>query len=173
MSRHCARGFIHFLSCHLPNNPMSCYHHISDVLIGVQRGKLEQGPQLVITVYVHAKSLPSCLILCTPWTVACQAPLSMGLSRQEYWSGLPCPPPGDLPNPGTEPISLMSPALVGRLFTTSVTWEAVGSKPRLLGWGGMCRQSYVTNCSAAPFRGRKVPSVIFPTYTQPHYLFLQ
>ena len=42
----------------------------------------------------------------TPWTVAHQAPLSMGFSRQEYWSGSPCPPPGDLPNPGTEPRSL-------------------------------------------------------------------
>ena len=41
----------------------------------------------------------------TPWTVAPQAPLSMGFSRQEYWSGLPCPPPGDLPNPGIEPRS--------------------------------------------------------------------
>ena len=44
----------------------------------------------------------SCLTLATPWAVAHQAPLSMGLSRQEYWSGLPCPPPGDLPDPGTE-----------------------------------------------------------------------
>ena len=41
----------------------------------------------------------------TPWTIACQAPLSIGFSRQEYWSGLPCPPPGDLPKPGTEPVS--------------------------------------------------------------------
>ena len=41
----------------------------------------------------------------TPWTVACQAPLSMGFSRQEYWSGLPCPSPGDLPNPGIKPRS--------------------------------------------------------------------
>ena len=48
----------------------------------------------------------------------------MGFSRQEYWSGLPCPPPGDLPNPGTEPTSLMSPALAGGFFTTSSTWEA-------------------------------------------------
>ena len=55
------------------------------------------------------------------WTVACQAPLSMGFSRQEYWSGLPCPPPGDLPNSGIKPASLMSPALVGGLFTTSTT----------------------------------------------------
>ena len=48
----------------------------------------------------------------------------MGFSRQEYWTGLPCPPPGDLPNPETEPVSLMSPALVGGFFTTSATWEA-------------------------------------------------
>ena len=50
-----------------------------------------------------AKSLQSCLTLCNPWTVACQAPLSMEFSRQEYWSGLPCPPLRDLPNPGIEP----------------------------------------------------------------------
>ena len=60
----------------------------------------------------------------TPWAVAHQAPLSMGLSRQGYWSGLPFPPPGDLRDPGTEPASLMSPALAGRFFTTRVTWEA-------------------------------------------------
>ena len=44
----------------------------------------------------------------TPWTVARQAPLSVGFSKQEYWSGLPCPPPGDLPNPGIEPRSHVS-----------------------------------------------------------------
>ena len=52
----------------------------------------------------------------TPWTVARQAPLSTGFSRQEYWSGLPCPPPGDLPDPGMESASLMSPALAGRFI---------------------------------------------------------
>ena len=46
------------------------------------------------------------------WTIACQAPLSMGFSRQEYWSGLPCPSPGDLPNPGIEPTSPTSSALL-------------------------------------------------------------
>ena len=50
----------------------------------------------------------SCLTLATPWTVVCQAPLSLGFSRQEYWSGLPFPSPGDLLNPGIE---LRSPAL--------------------------------------------------------------
>ena len=53
--------------------------------------------------------------LLTPWTVAHQAPLSMGFLRQEYWSGLPFPSSGDLPNPGIEPIS---PALAGAFFTT-------------------------------------------------------
>ena len=60
----------------------------------------------------------------TLWTVACQAPLSVGFSRQEYWSGLPCRPPGNLRNPGTELLSLASLALAGWFFTTSATWEA-------------------------------------------------
>ena len=55
----------------------------------------------------------SCLTLSTPWTVVHQAPLSVGFSRQEYWSGLPFPPSGDLLDPGIEPVSLMSSALAG------------------------------------------------------------
>ena len=62
-------------------------------------------------------------LFATPWTAAHQAPLSMGFSKQEYWSGLPCPPAGDLPDPGIEPASLTSPALAGGFFTTSATWE--------------------------------------------------
>ena len=58
----------------------------------------------------------------TPWTVTHQAPLSMGFSRQESWSGLPFPPQGDLPHPGVE---LMSSLLAGRFFTTRATWEAL------------------------------------------------
>ena len=58
------------------------------------------------------------------WTVAHQAPLSMVFARQTYWSGLPCLPPGHLPDPGIEPASLTSPALTGRSYTTSTTWEA-------------------------------------------------
>ena len=78
----------------------------------------------------------------TLWTVVCQAPLSMGFSRQEYWSGLPFPPPRDLPDPGiyylpsllrltqvyyglsNRPKSIMTPALADRFFTTSATGEA-------------------------------------------------
>ena len=70
---------------------------------------------------MHAKSLQSCPTLCDPIDVAQQAPLSLGFSRQEYWSGLPCPPPGDLPDPGIEPKSLTFPALAGGSFTTSTT----------------------------------------------------
>ena len=61
-----------------------------------------------VCVCVCAKSHQLCLTLCDLWTVARQAPLSMGFSRQEYWSGLPCPPPGDLPDPGIEPMSCIS-----------------------------------------------------------------
>ena len=74
-----------------------------------------------------AKLFQSCLTLATLWNVAHQAPLSMGFSRQKNWSGLPCPPPGDLPNLGIKPMSLTSPALAEGFFTTSTTWEALRS----------------------------------------------
>ena len=66
----------------------------------------------------HAQSFRCVQISVTPGTVAYQAPLPMGFSRQEYWSGLSCPPPGDLSDPGVKPMSSVSPALVGRFFTT-------------------------------------------------------
>ena len=66
-----------------------------------------------------------CVQLCeTLWTIDHQAPLSMGFSRKQYWSGLQRPPPGDLPDPGIEPASLTYSALAGRFFTNSATWEA-------------------------------------------------
>ena len=68
-----------------------------------------------------AKSIYSCLTLCDPMDCSPSAPLSMGFSRQEEWSELPCPPPGDIPNPG---VKSASPALAGGFFTTSATWEA-------------------------------------------------
>ena len=61
--------------------------------------------------------------LATLWTIALQAPLSMGFPRQEYWSGLPFPSPGDLPDPGIESVTLVSPALAGGFLTISATWE--------------------------------------------------
>ena len=71
--------------------------------------------------------LKSCLVMSdsmqTPWGLAYQAPLFMGFSRQEYWRGLPFLPPGDLPDPGIEPMSLMFPALTSGFFNTSAIWE--------------------------------------------------
>ena len=72
---------------------------------------------------MYAKSFSRVLFILTLQTVARQASLSMGFSRQEYWSGLPCPPLGDLPDPGTEPMSL---TWAGRFFTTSAPWKAHG-----------------------------------------------
>ena len=83
---------------------------------------------------VHTKLLQSCLTLCNLMDCSPQAPLSMGFSRQEYWSGVPCPPPGELPDPGMETASLTSPELAGRFFTTSATWEA--QRPRFNTWSG-------------------------------------
>ena len=68
------------------------------------------------------------------WTAALQTALPMGFSRQELWSGLPFPSPGDLPNPGIEPTSLTSPALAGGFFTTSTTWEAHTFTKRINLW---------------------------------------
>ena len=71
-----------------------------------------------------AKLLQCIWLIATLWTIAHQAPLPMGSSRQEYWSRLPYPPPGNLPDPGIEPVSHKSPALANSLFTASATWEA-------------------------------------------------
>ena len=66
----------------------------------------------------------------------------MRFSRQEYWNRLPCPPPGDLPNLGIDPMSLMSPALAGGFFTTSATWEAQENGTDAL----ICRAEIETRC---------------------------
>ena len=65
-----------------------------------------------------AQSLSRVWLFAKLWTIACQATLSMGFSRQEYWGGLLFPPPGNLPDPGIEPTSPPSPVLAGRLFTS-------------------------------------------------------
>ena len=80
---------------------------------------------ITLGVCMHSKSLQSCPTLCDPMDyIACQSPLSMGFFRQEYWSGLPCPSPGDLSNPGIKPASPVSLALAGMFFTASAAWEA-------------------------------------------------
>ena len=68
-----------------------------------------------ISGFLRTHLLSHVQLFATPWTVACQASLSMGFFRQEYWSGLPFPPPGDLPDQKIEPVS---PSLAGRFFTT-------------------------------------------------------
>ena len=73
---------------------------------------------------IVAQALSHVQFFVTLWTVALKVPLSMGFSRPEYWSGLPCPSSGDLPDPGIKPRCLSSPALAGRFFTNSATWEA-------------------------------------------------
>ena len=84
---------------------------------------------LAENIYLSQTCLIACMLghfsrvqfFATLWTVAYQAPQSMGFPRQEYWNGLPFPSPGDLPDPEIEPMSLMSPALSGGFFTTSAT----------------------------------------------------
>ena len=85
----------------------------------------------MVQICVHSISYTNLLSLFsyvqlfeTLWTIPHQVPLFMGFSRQEYWSGFPCPPPGDLSKLGIIPMSLTSPALAGRFFTTSATWGA-------------------------------------------------
>ena len=93
--------------------------------------------RLLLICFVFPLPLCACMLSCfscvrlyvTPWTVAHQAPLSMGFSRQEYLSGLPCPPPGDLPDPRIKPVS---PTLAGGFFTASATWAAHNTHHHLI-----------------------------------------
>ena len=116
---------------------------IGFILESLIRGLLNHGEEHSIW-YVTCVHIPACVCACTLscsscarlfstlWTVACQAPLSVGFSRQGSWSGLPFPPPGDLSNPGMEPWSLMSPALAGGFFTTGKTSTSVGNQQRII-----------------------------------------
>ena len=78
-------------------------------------------PPLTLLLLLLLSHFSRIQLFATLWTVAHQVPLSMGFSRQEYWDGLPYHPPGDLPKPGMESMSLVSPALAGKFFTTSTT----------------------------------------------------
>ena len=103
------------LSCILVNRKVSADERWEEIGHEVAYGLCCAG--LNHFIHVH---LPEIL-----WTVAHQAPLSRGFSRQEYWNGLPCSHPNDLPNPGIEPVPLTSLALVDRFFTTHTTRETL------------------------------------------------
>ena len=83
---------------------------------------------LINILCVGTQLLSPVQLFLTLWTVAHQPPVSMGFSRQEYWSGLPCPPPGDVPYPGVEPVSPTSPAVAGGFFTTEPSGILAGGK---------------------------------------------
>ena len=106
---------------------------------------------------VKVKVTPSCPTLgdFIDWTVVHQAPLFMGFSRQECWSGLPRPPPGDFSDPGIEPKSLTSPALGGVFFTISATWGA----PKYL---------YINLYQSWVFFGRNEAKAETPVLWPPH-----
>ena len=108
------------------------FHHKSEIKGFVTPAMTLSGKKTLLScsVIVCVKVAQLCPLFATPWIVACQVPLSMEFSRQEYWSGLPFPSPGDLPDPGIEVKAPASPALAGRfLFTT----EPPG-KPSLEGY---------------------------------------
>ena len=107
---------------------LSCFRYSTTYTVGMPKQQIQTKKPLEPTTNLQGiqktsgcvPSHVSCVQhFATPRTVALQAPLSMGFSRQEYWSGLRCPPLGVLSNPGTEPKSLNSPALAGGFFTTA------------------------------------------------------
>ena len=106
-----------------------------------------------IELYLLLSHFNCVQLFTTPWTAAHQAPLSMGFSRHEYWSGFPCPAQGDLPNARTEPMSLVSPELAGGFFTTSVIWEAPLSKTPGMQW----RPVNICGRKEGRKQGKKVP----------------
>ena len=139
-SSHVCTDFIDMWACELSYPASFLVSRFSEALYDwlqckevIMRNRLQKCCSFKLWVqFIHTQHIFACMLsrfsrvwLCaTLWTVARPAPLSMGFSRQEYWSGSPGPPPGDLPDSGIEPASLLSPALAGEFFTTSFTWEA-------------------------------------------------
>ena len=126
-------GLLLVLSVYSSLPPSSCPHHFNQGgkechrlfhIFGIFKGLKDFPVPLALVLYRNCCCLvaQSCPTFCDPWTVASQAPLSMGFSRQEYWSGLPFHSPVDLLNPGTEPAS---PALAGRFFTPEPTGKPI------------------------------------------------
>ena len=105
---------MYFESIHFPPSP---HHNLELAACQISPG-LQDACVLIASVASVVSDAA------TSWTAAHQAPLSMGFSRQEYWSGLPCPPQGDLPNPRIKLASSASPALAGGFFTCRAIGEA-------------------------------------------------
>ena len=110
------KGRLHGQQSHVPGDKVGTIAKYRPILRRLKKLKLKGVMAMCVLNHVSLVRL-----FVASWTVACQAPLSPGLSRQDYWSGLPFPSPGDLPDPGIEPMSLESPALAGGFFTTSAT----------------------------------------------------
>ena len=109
------------LSCEVLEKYNLCHFSISSL---VEQNHTIFRAERYTTMHVCAQLLSCVQLLATPWTVAHQAPPSLEFSRQEFWSRVLFPPPGDLLNPGIKPASLASPLLAVRFLTTSTTWEA-------------------------------------------------
>ena len=130
----CVKCFEFFFNWISPNSPsyrkLKYDSLFSGEETGEQRSQLTQvvniGAEILVLLEEKSENVSRSVVFDSAnlWTVTHQAPLSMGFPRQESWSGLPCPFPGDLPNPGIETVSLMSPALAGGFFITSTTWGA-------------------------------------------------
>ena len=107
---------LQLICCHLPNPEFPPLLAVAQGR-GIPLSPAQRRPPFR-ALWVCSQSLTCVRLFAAPWTVARQAPLPMGFTRQESWSGLPFLPPGDLPDPGTEPTSLASPTSAGGFFTT-------------------------------------------------------
>ena len=101
-------------------------------------------------------------LFATLWTIAYQVPLCMGFSRQEFWSELPFPPPGDLPNPGIAPASSASLALAGGFFTTNATWASFltflsFSSGTIPNFQNGCKKQRFMGCRAVGIQRQSLP----------------
>ena len=99
------------------NQPLASAQSINVAWLLTRKGTRRAKEAYGWFAFVCAQLLSQVRLCATLWTAAFQAPLSIGFSRHEYWSGLPCPPPGDLPDPAIELMSFASHALAGRFFT--------------------------------------------------------
>ena len=132
--------------------------------------QLQKTSGLYFSPHIHVlSSFSRVQLFASPWTIAHQDLLPMGFSRQ-YWNRLPWPPLGDLPDPGIEPMSLMSPALVSRFFTTSTTWEALFSTrfyPQICwtgNWSALCQPCLLAARGRNSLLGLYLPGLFFPRY---------